>query len=77
MPRKPYMKRICDEILSLELQASGAVLIEGPKWCGKSRTAEEMAKSMVMMQDVDKAASYMKTAKRCLLCFCVARRRIL
>ncbi|MBQ9727556.1 MAG: ATP-binding protein [Kiritimatiellae bacterium] len=63
MPKTPYMKRVCDEILSLELQAAGAVLIEGPKWCGKSRTAEEKAKSAVMMQDADKAASYLKMAK--------------
>lgn len=38
MPKTPYMKRVCDDILSLELQAAGAVLIEGAKWCGKSRT---------------------------------------
>ena len=63
MPRTPYMKRICDEILDLELQASGAVLIEGAKWCGKSRTAEEKAESAVMMQDSAMAASYLKTAQ--------------
>ncbi len=63
MPKTPYMKRVCDDILSLELQAAGAVLIEGAKWCGKSRTAEEKAKSAIMMQDPDRAASYLKTAK--------------
>ena len=57
MPKTPYMKRVCDDILSLELQAAGAVLIEGAKWCGKSRTAEEKAKSAVMMQDPDRAES--------------------
>lgn len=63
MANTPYMKRVCDNILALELQAAGAVLIEGPKWCGKSRTAMEMAKSAVMMQDPDMAASYMKAAR--------------
>ena len=63
MAKTPYMKRVSDGILALELQAAGAVLIEGPKWCGKSRTAGEMAKSAVMMQDPDMAASYMKAAK--------------
>lgn len=63
MPRSPYLPRVCDEILDLELQAAGAVLIEGPKWCGKSRTALEKAKSAVMMQDPAMAASYLKTAQ--------------
>ena len=63
MANTPYMKRVCDNILALELQAAGVVLIEGPKWCGKSRTAMEMAKSAVMMQDPDMAASYMKAAR--------------
>ena len=57
------MKRICDGILDLELQASGAVLIKGAKWCGKSRTAEGKAGSAVMMQDSAMAASYLKTAQ--------------
>lgn len=62
MAKTPYMNRVCDAVLELELQAAGAVLIEGPKWCGKSRTAERHAKSMVMMQDSTMAASYRKTA---------------
>jgi len=40
-----YIERISDEKLKLLLQAKGAVLIEGPKWCGKTRSAEEIAKS--------------------------------
>lgn len=63
MPKTPYMPRVCDGILDLELQAAGAVLIEGPKWCGKSRTALEKAKSAVMMQDPAMASSYLKTAQ--------------
>ncbi len=63
MSKTPYMPRVCDGILDLELQAAGAVLIEGPKWCGKSRTALEKAKSAVMMQDPAMASSYLKTAQ--------------
>ncbi len=37
---KEYKKRITDEILKRKLRGKGAVLIEGPKWCGKTTTAE-------------------------------------
>ncbi|MCD8014575.1 MAG: DUF4143 domain-containing protein [Lachnospiraceae bacterium] len=57
-----YLKRIADKILADRLESSGAVLIEGPKWCGKTRTATEMSKSQLYMQDPDKASSYMKAA---------------
>lgn len=63
MPKKPYMSRICDTLLKRELEAAGAVLIEGPKWCGKSRTAEQAAKSVIYMQDQDHAASYRMAAQ--------------
>ena len=53
-----YMPRIADETLKLELAISGAVLIVGPKWCGKTRTAEEVAKSVLYMQDTDHAEEY-------------------
>jgi len=39
--------------LDTALQASGAVLIEGPKWCGKTRTAKEKAASSIFLQDPD------------------------
>lgn len=57
-----YFKRISDDVLDNELEASGAVLIEGPKWCGKTRTAEEKAASVIYMQDPDQAEYYMKVA---------------
>lgn len=44
-----YKSRIADEMLSRLLRSSGAVLIQGPKWCGKSTTALQVAKSKVMM----------------------------
>ena len=57
-----YLNRIADSILQDRLAASGAVLIEGPKWCGKTRTALEASKSHLFMQDPDKAVSYLKAA---------------
>ena len=63
MPKTPYMPRISDKLLKDELESSGAVLIEGPKWCGKSRTAEQAAKSIIYMQDQNMAASYRKAAQ--------------
>ena len=38
-----YKKRIADHILARKLEGKGAVLIEGPKWCGKTTTAEQVA----------------------------------
>ena len=57
-----YLPRIADKVISTALEATGAVLIEGPKWCGKTRTAEEWANSVIYMQDPDKRDSYQKTA---------------
>ena len=42
-----------DDLLAKKLQAKGAVLIEGPKWCGKTTTAEEMAASKVLLARTD------------------------
>lgn len=44
------------------LEAFGAVLIEGPKWTGKTTTAEQQAKSVIKMQDPDNASEYLVTA---------------
>ncbi len=46
-----YKKRIADKILDCKLQGKGAVLIEGPKWCGKTTTAEQIAKSALYMSN--------------------------
>ncbi len=46
-----YLNRITDEILKKKLKSSGAVLIEGPKWCGKSTTCKMHANSVVYLQD--------------------------
>lgn len=48
---KKYLPRIFDKLLQNKLNSSGCVLIKGPKWCGKSTTAEQIAKSVVYMQN--------------------------
>ena len=48
---KEYKKRIADSILQRKLEGKGAVLLEGPKWCGKTTTAEQIAKSFLYMND--------------------------
>ncbi len=48
---KNYRKRIADDILKRKLEGKGAVLIEGPKWCGKTTTAEQIAASILYMDD--------------------------
>ena len=51
---KNYRKRIADNILARKLEGKGAVLIEGPKWCGKTTTAEQVAASVLYMDDPEK-----------------------
>lgn len=58
-----YIKRICDDELALKLEAFGAIHIVGPKWCGKTTTAKQFAKSYIEMQDPDKRNMYLETAK--------------
>lgn len=48
---KKYRNRVVDSILQEKLEGKGAVLIEGPKWCGKTTTAEQIAKSVLYMDD--------------------------
>lgn len=57
-----YLKRIADLFLQDNLDASGAVLIEGPKWCGKTTTAAQQAKSKISLQDADMRDEYLATA---------------
>lgn len=48
-----YKPRIADKLLEFRLRATGAVLIEGAKWCGKTTTAARCAKSCLYMADAD------------------------
>lgn len=46
-----YKNRIADTVLARKLAGKGAVLIEGPKWCGKTTTAEQQAQSIIYLDD--------------------------
>ena len=51
----PYHQRVVDDELAARLASSGAVVIEGPKGCGKTATARRGAASEVLL-DVDENA---------------------
>ena len=58
-----YLPRVIDAELDLRLRSVGAVLIVGPKWCGKTTTGKQRAKSVLEMQDPDLQDGYLKLAE--------------
>ena len=58
-----YRPRVCDQILEDLLEAVGAVLVEGPKWCGKTTTSEQHAKSVLYMDDPSNKAQNLHLAE--------------
>lgn len=58
-----YLERIADRTLDLRLEAFGAVQITGPKWCGKTTTAERKAASVIQMQNPDRREGYLAAAR--------------
>ena len=60
---KEYKKRIADQILADKLEAMGAVLIEGPKYCGKTTLASQQAKSILYMADPDTKSQNLAVAQ--------------
>ncbi len=62
MERRKYRQRTVDALLSRKLKGMGAVLIEGPKWCGKTTTAEQHAKSVIYMDDPRARAANVQAA---------------
>ena len=57
-----YLSRYLDEELKELLEYMGAVLIVGPKWCGKTTTAKQLAKSVIELQDPTNSKNYLKLA---------------
>ena len=57
-----YIPRLIEQTLAVRLARSGAVLVRGPKWCGKTSTCEQFAKSTLRMRDPDTYASNMEAA---------------
>ena len=58
-----YRPRIADIQLNKMLRRIGAVLIQGPKWCGKTTTAEQIAASKIYLDDPEKQKNYHQTAE--------------
>ena len=58
-----YKPRIADQMLAARLRRAGAILIEGPKWCGKTTTAEQQASSVLYMADPMRKQQNLQAAK--------------
>lgn len=58
-----YKKRIADELLKIKLEAFGAALIVGPKGCGKTTTAKQLARTLIEFEDEDNRESLLKVAE--------------
>ena len=57
-----YIKRIVDKEIEKKLRTSGVVVIRGPKWCGKTTSAKQFAKSILEMQNPDTEDNYKELA---------------
>ena len=60
---KDYQARIVDGILEKRLKAKGAILIQGPKWCGKTTTALQSVNSAIFIDQPDMTKQYMEMAE--------------
>ena len=60
---KHYLPRVSDTIIAEELAGMGAVLVQGAKWCGKTTSCEQFAKSALYMADPKKRSSYLQMAE--------------
>lgn len=58
-----YKKRIADQMLADKLESAGAVLIEGPKYCGKTTLAAQQAGSILSMADPDTLSQNLALAR--------------
>ena len=60
---KKYYQRVSDKVLLEHLEAKGAVLIEGAKWCGKTTSAKHIAQSVIEMDRPDMTEQYQQMAR--------------
>ena len=58
-----YKPRIADELLARELEGMGAVLIKGAKWCGKTTTAEQLAESVIYIDEPENVDQNIRTSE--------------
>jgi len=58
-----YIKRIIDKTIAEKMQVMGCVVVKGPKWCGKTTTAQQFAKSVLELQDPVEGEKYKEIAE--------------
>ncbi len=58
-----YIKRLFDQTLEFTLKSKGAVVIVGPKWCGKSTTAARYCKALIDLMPLNSREDYIKLEK--------------
>lgn len=58
-----YRQRIVDSLLDRKLRSKGAVLIEGPKWCGKTTTAKQLSNSVIRLDEPEIKKDYLLMAE--------------
>lgn len=58
-----YMPRLFDKTLDFALKTKGAVIVEGPKWCGKSTTCEKHAKGIIDLMSIETRNNWVKLAQ--------------
>ena len=63
MKKRPYINRLFDGILEFALKSKGAVVIVGPKWCGKSTTANRYAKTVIDLMPLESRHEFIELAE--------------
>ncbi len=63
MSKQKYVNRLFDGIVEFSLKSKGALVIVGPKWCGKSTTANRYAKTVIDLMPLDSRNEYIELAK--------------
>ena len=63
MGAKKYIKRLFDDVVEFTLKSKGALVIVGPKWCGKSTTANRYAKTIIDLMPLETRHEFIELAK--------------
>lgn len=63
MSERAYINRLFDQTIEFTLKSKGAIVIVGPKWCGKSTTANRYAKTVIDLMSLETRQEYIELAK--------------
>ncbi len=63
MSEKEYINRLFDRTVEFTLKSKGALVIVGPKWCGKSTTAKRYAKTIIDLMPIESRNEFIELAK--------------